>query len=261
MAREWNSRSYHKLSGPQFGWGLKVIDRLSSLPLRGDEQILDAGCGTGRVTAELLKRYPHCRVTAVDASRNMGEQARTTLSAFGARVEVRQTDLMELNEIEVYDLVFSTAVFHWVPDHDRLFANIFRALRYGGFLFAQSGGGPNLKRLRDRVRKLVASPPYSAYFENWKEIAGYEEAEPTAQRLRNAGFVDVETSLEASPVTFANREDFHSFCATMILHPHLQKLPEDLRGPFLDELVRRAERDEPPLVLDYWRLNMKAAKR
>jgi trans-aconitate 2-methyltransferase len=260
MAREWNSGSYHKLSGPQFGWGLKVLDRLSLLPLRGDEQVLDAGCGTGRVTAELLKRYPQCRVTAVDSSLNMVEQARTTLSDFGSRVKVRQTDLMELNAVEAYDLVFSTAVFHWVPDHDRLFANIFRALRHGGFLFAQSGGGPNLKRLRDRVRKLVASPPYSEYFENWKEIAVYEEAEPTAQRLRNAGFVDVETSLEEAPVAFANREDFKNFCATMILHPHLSKLPEGLREPFLDELVQQAEQDSPALVLDYWRLNMKAAK-
>lgn len=260
MAREWNSASYHKLSGPQFGWGLKVLDRLSALPLRGDEQILDAGCGTGRVTAELLKRYPHCRVTAVDASLNMVEQARTTLSEFGSRVEVRQTDLAELSAVDAYDLVFSTAVFHWVPDHDRLFANIFRALRPGGFLFAQSGGGPNLERLRDRVRKLVAAPPYSAHFENWKELAVYEEAEPTAQRIRNAGFVDVETSAEAAPVTFAASEDFRQFLATMILHPHLGKLPEGLREPFLDELVWQAEQDEPSLVLDYWRLNMKAAK-
>src|SRR5512146_2921141 len=122
MAREWNSGSYHKQSGPQFSWSLKVIDRLSSLPLRGNEEVLDAGCGTGRVTAEFLKRYPHSRVTAVDASLNMVEQARTTLSGFGSRVEVRQTDLLELNEVEAYDLVFSTAVFHWVPDHDRLFA-------------------------------------------------------------------------------------------------------------------------------------------
>src|SRR5215469_1256098 len=155
MAREWHSADYHRLSDPQFGWGVKVLKNLQQFPLRGDEHILDAGCGSGRVTAELLKAFPHARVTAVDASQNMVAEARKTLESFGDRVEVEQLDLLNLSREQALDVVFSTAVFHWIKDHDRLFANIFRALRPGGLLLAQCGGGPNLARLRERSARAA----------------------------------------------------------------------------------------------------------
>src|SRR5438105_6910386 len=152
MAREWKSADYHRLSDPQYGWGLKVLKKLRSFPFRGDERILDAGCGSGRVTAELLNAFPKAHITAVDASQNMVEQTLKGLAHFGGRVEVTQLELLDLASAQDFDVIFSTAVFHWIKDHDRLFANLFRALRPGGLLLAQCGGGPNLKTLRDRAQ-------------------------------------------------------------------------------------------------------------
>src|SRR6266852_2447907 len=151
MAREWNSQEYHRLSDPQYGWGLKVLRKLQSFPLRDDIHILDAGCGTGRVTAELLDAYPQSTVTAVDASEDMVTKAHASLAPFGARVALRHQDLLELSEERKYDVIFSTAVFHWIKDHDRLFAVLHRALKPGGLLLAQCGGGDNLLRLRTRA--------------------------------------------------------------------------------------------------------------
>jgi len=98
MLREWNSQEYHRLSDPQYGWGMKVLRRLQSFPLRSDIRILDAGCGTGRVTAGLLDAYPKSTVTAVDASENMVAEARASLAPFQSRVALRQQDLLELSE-------------------------------------------------------------------------------------------------------------------------------------------------------------------
>ncbi|HSM84571.1 MAG TPA: methyltransferase domain-containing protein [Candidatus Limnocylindrales bacterium] len=256
MPREWNSAAYHALSAPQFGWGLKVLERLRGFTLRGDEHILDAGCGTGRVTAALLQAFPGCRVTAVDASANMVQQARQALTGFGDRVTVRQLDLLELSEADAFDVVFSTAVFHWIKDRDRLFSNLFRSLRRGGFLLAQCGGGPNLKRLRARVANLVHSPIFAESFGRWREITTYAGPDEIAEQLQRAGFVEVKTGLEEAPVPFEREEDYRNFLSTMILHPHLERLPEELQGEFLDALVAHAKEDEPPLVLDYWRLNL-----
>lgn len=260
MAREWKSADYHRLSDPQYGWGLKVIRKLQALNLRGDEHILDAGCGSGRVTTELLKTFPEARVTGIDASANMVTEARKTLASFGGRVVVEQVDLLNLAFEQVVDVIFSTAVFHWVKDHDRLFANLFRALRPGGLLLAQCGGGPNLKLLRDRADKVRAKLEFARFFENWERVWEYPGPELTATRLRCAGFAEIHTALEQAPTTFPDEETYRAFCATVTLAPYIERLPKDLHDRFLDVVVHEAAKDKPAFTLDYWRLNLQARK-
>src|SRR3954462_5800691 len=77
MTREWDATSYHRLSNPQYSWGRRVLARVAP---RGDETIIDAGCGTGRLTVELAALVPRGRVLAVDLSENMLHQARVTTS-------------------------------------------------------------------------------------------------------------------------------------------------------------------------------------
>lgn len=260
MAREWKSADYHRLSDPQYGWGLKVLKKLQGCSLRGDEHVLDAGCGSGRVTAELLKAFPKATVTAVDASANMVEQARKTLAEFGNRAKVEQVDLVALSMEEAVNVIFSTAVFHWIKDHDRLFANLFRALRPGGLLLAQCGGGSNLDRLRERGERATRLPQFAPYFQNWQKVWEYPGPELTAERLRRAGFEQIHTGLEEAPTTLPDEQTFRAFCATITLSPYVDRLPEDLQDSFLDPIAREAAQDNPPFTLDYWRLNIEAHK-
>lgn len=260
MAREWKSADYHRLSDPQYGWGLKVLKKLQSCSLRGDEQILDAGCGSGRVTAELLKAFPQAKVTAIDASQNMVEEARKTLASFGDRVTVEQVDLLDLADAETVDVIFSTAVFHWIKDHDRLFANLFHALRPGGLLLAQFGGGPNLKLLRERADQVRILPEFAAFFQDWKRVWEYPGPELEAERLRRAGFTEIVAGLEEAPTTFPDEDTFRAFCATVTLLPYMEPLSADLQDAFLDPVVAEAAKDTPAFTLDYWRLNVHARK-
>jgi trans-aconitate 2-methyltransferase len=118
--REWDAKTYDAISDPQFSWGMEVLGRLD---LSGDETVIDAGCGSGRVTEELAKRLPGGRVLAVDGSEAMIAQARERL---GDRASYLVADLSELEVDEPVDLVFSTATFHWILDHDRLFERLMR---------------------------------------------------------------------------------------------------------------------------------------
>jgi trans-aconitate methyltransferase len=260
MVREWNSQEYHRLSDPQYGWGLKVLQKLQSIPLRGDIHILDAGCGTGRVTANLLDAYPRSTVTAVDASGNMVAKAQVSLAPFGNRVELREQDLLELSGDQKYDVIFSTAVFHWIKDHDRLFAVLYNALKPGGLLFAQCGGGDNLLRLRTRAVAQTRLPQFSKYFENWERYWEFASAETTAGRLRRAGFTEILTSLEDAPTPLDGRETFKQFISYVNLQPYLKRLPEELYDAFVDPLVEQAAKDSPPFTLDYWRLNLQGRR-
>lgn len=260
MSREWNATLYHQISAPQVSWGKKVLARVK---LRGDERVLDAGCGTGRLTRDLLEALPRGHVVALDVSENMLDTARAYLEPdFGSRVEFVRCDLLELPFEREFDLIFSTASFHWVLDHDRLFRNLYRALRPDGSLIAQCGGGNNLARLLARVSRLTESPAYAKHFFGYRFPWEFSDAETAANRMREAGFERIETSLEEAPTKFGTAGEFQSFVESVILHRHLERLPQaELRQNFLAELTRQAANDNPAFLLDYWRLNLQGRKK
>ncbi|HEY6370908.1 MAG TPA: methyltransferase domain-containing protein [Candidatus Sulfotelmatobacter sp.] len=247
---------YHRLSGPQVSWGKKVLSRLR---LRGDEVVLDAGCGTGRLTAELLEALPRGRVVGVDLSQNMLRSAREHLAAqSGVHVSLVACDLLRLPFDHAFDAIVSTAAFHWVLDHDKLFANLRGALVPEGWLEAQCGGGPNLDNLRERANGLAASAKFASFFVNFREPWLFQDAEGAAESLRGAGFVDIETSIEAAPTVLDSAAQYSEFVRNIILRRHLDNIPsEELRAEFMAELSRQAAGDHPAFSLDYWRLNLR----
>ncbi len=258
-ATEWDAASYHRVSAPQTTWGSRVLARLS---LTGRERAIDAGCGSGRLTAVLLERLPEGHVVSLDRSRNMLQEARAHLRpSYGPRVSFVQAALPFLPVAGRADVIFSTATFHWVADHPALFANVHHALRPGGRLHAQCGGGPNLHEAHRLAELVMARPAFTPYFAGWPGPWNFASAEDTAARLTAAGFVDVETGLESAPTTFESERDYRAFVTTVIFHPHLDRLPEGLRAAFVDEVAALAARQSPPFLLDYWRLNMVARRR
>jgi len=231
---------------------------LSRLRLRGDETVLDAGCGTGRLTSDLLEALPSGRVVGVDLSQNMLGSAREHLAHFGPRARLVACDLLHLPFENTFDGIVSTAAFHWVLDHDQLFVNLRRALVPGGWLEAQCGGGPNLVHLRDRANALAATPKFSRFFTGFREPWLYQDAEHAAASLRRAGFVDVETSIEAAPTILENAEQYNEFVRNIIFRRHLERIPsEQLRAQFIASLTEQSASDDPPFSLDYWRLNLR----
>lgn len=256
---EWNATSYHQVASPQTAWGERVLARLT---LAGDERVIDAGCGSGRLTAALAARLPHGHVVALDRSANMLTVARTNLRpTFAARVSFVRAALPAMPCRGWADVVFSTATFHWIGDHPALFANLLTALAPGGRLHAQCGGGPNIEQARALAARVMRQPAYWPHFVGWDGPWLYAGAEETAGRLAAAGFIDVHTDLEEATTRLATADDYRTFVATVIFHPHLARLPEARRGPFLDEVTALAAATSPPFTLDYWRLNMTARKR
>ena len=259
MRTEWNAASYHKVSGPQTSWGQKVLARFE---VRGDEHAIDAGCGSGRLTGELMERLPHGRLVAIDRSWNMLMTARANLRPlYGSRVRFAQADLPAMPFAGWADLVFSTATFHWVRDHQALFNNIFAALRPGGRLVAQCGGGPNLARAHALAEQAMHAEPFAPYFETWGGVWEFAAAEATAERLRVAGFSRIDTNLEEAPTTLATEEDYREFVTTVIYHVHLGRLPDAaMKHAFIDRVTALAAKQDSPFSLDYWRLNIQAVK-
>jgi trans-aconitate 2-methyltransferase len=240
--RTWNADTYDRVSAPQVAWSEAIIDRLR---LRGDEVVLDAGCGSGRVTELLLERLPHGRVVALDADADMVRATRERFAG-DARVEVVHQSLTEMDLPEPVDAVFSGATFHWVLDHDELFARLGRATKPGGRISAQCGGEGNIARVKAIADRLYQDePPRTWYY------AGPQE---TRERLERNGFEDIEAWLQPAPVT---PPEPLTFLEDVILGPYVQSLPAADRTPFAQAVLD--ELGDPP-VLDYVRLNILATR-
>jgi len=248
VTRDWDAASYDRVSGPQVAFAGPVLDRLE---LRGDETVLDAGCGSGRVTQLLLDRLPDGHVIAVDAAPSMVDLAR---EALGDRAEVHRSELTALDLDGAVDAVFSNAVFHWVGDHQALFDRLVAALRPGGRISAQCGGSGNVKRFHATTREVAAEEPFAEYLAGWTGPWNFAGADETAERLERSGFREVEVWLEPKPVVPEFTEEY---LRTVCLGNHVERLPGHLRDPFVRAV---AERCGQPVELDYVRLNMVAAR-
>jgi trans-aconitate 2-methyltransferase len=244
--REWDGASYDRISGPMESLGREVLERLE---LGGDELVLDAGCGSGRITEALIHRLPQGQVIAVDESASMVAAARRRL---GEGADVRVADLLELELQEAVDAILSTATFHWISDHDELFRRLRRALRPGGRLVAQCGGEGNIDVLRGGARGLLSRAPYAEHFADWRPPWNYAGPQQTRERLHAAGFSAAECWLTPAP---QQPEHPREFLTTIIFEPHLRQLPEELRERFIDELLAHVGE---PVTVDYVRLNIDA---
>jgi trans-aconitate 2-methyltransferase len=244
--REWDGSSYDRISGVMQSMGLDVLERLE---LQGDETVIDAGCGSGRVTEALLERLPRGRVIGVDDSTSMIAAARERL---GEGPELLVADLLELEVQPPADAILSTATFHWIADHERLFARLRGALRDGGRLVAQCGGEGNIVELRRRAMIVGEREPFGEHLRRFRPPWNYAAAEVTRERLLGAGFTSAECWLQPAP---QQPEHPREFLETIVLQPHVQALPPELRERFMDEVL--AELGEP-VVVDYVRLNIDA---
>jgi trans-aconitate 2-methyltransferase len=247
---DWDAVTYHRVAEVQEEWGREVLARLD---LRGDETVLDAGCGSGRVTKLLLERLPEGRVIGVDAAPSMIAKAREAIGR-DERVELEVRDLLDLELDGDVDAIFSNATFHWILDHDRLFARLFAALRPGGALEAQCGGQDNVAEFVRAIESAEGDERFSQYLRGIPATYNFASVGDTQARLARAGF-------DAKPVWLDNRSYAPSEPAPFVrasgLAQQLERLPEHLHDEFVDAVLGSMPR---PLVLDYVRLNISARR-
>jgi trans-aconitate 2-methyltransferase len=244
--RDWDAAAYERLSAPVAAMGRDVLQRLE---LEGSETVLDAGCGTGKVTADLVERLPRGKVIAVDGSPAMIEEARKRLPP---SVDVRVADLLELDVEAPVDAIVSTATFHWITDHDRLFTRLRDALVPGGRLVAQCGGDGNVAAIKEAGFALARSEPFAGHLDGWAGDWYFAAVGETDARLRRLGFTDVWCWTTHVEVELGEPA---GYLAAICLGSFLERLPEELHERFVTEAV---ERLGAPLTIPYVRLNILA---
>ncbi len=206
-----------------------------------------------------MRHLPEGMVLAVDASGAMVEAARRRFAG-DVRVRVEQVDLLRLEVQEPVDLILSTATFHWIKDHERLFGRLAGALKPGGRLVAQCGGKGNISRVTRATEEVMGEERFRSRFEGWEDTKEYADPETTWERLEAAGFEEVETWTHEEPTRFGSVEELARYLKTVVLGRHLERLPEADHQPFADAVATKVAAVEDPPTMDYVRLNILATR-
>jgi trans-aconitate 2-methyltransferase len=244
VSRRWDAGTYDRVSDPLVRMGGDVLARLE---LAGDETVIDAGCGTGRITEQLLERLPRGRVLALDVSPAMLAEAALRLERFGDRVTLLEADLNRpLPVAAPADAILSTATFHWVLDQEALPGHLAAALRPGGRLVAQCGGEGNCAEVFEALAALGERP---------MDRLRFLAPEVARARYEAAGFTEVIAWITPEPVAFATRADLETYLATVFLGPLTDRPPAAL-----PMLARKVADRLPGPVLGYVRLNLVARR-
>jgi trans-aconitate 2-methyltransferase len=255
----WNAEVYDRIGKPMRGWAQQVIDDLA---LRGDETVLDAGCGSGSVTFDLLKKLPQGKIYAVDASAEMIASLTKTVAERGAaNVTPIEASLTHFTLPEPVDCVFSNAVFHWIPDDDALFGCLYRAAKPGGRLRAQCGGFGNNAHVLEVVAAIREQPRFEPHLRGFSDSKKYRTPDAARASLERAGWRDVRASLFDAPVPFEDRDEAALYIRTILLRDHIARLPEADGDAYAQAIVEETvRRHGAPYVADYVRLDLWATR-
>lgn len=231
---EWDAAAYDRVAAPMTERGLELVD---TLDLDGDETVMDAGCGTGQVTARLLERLPKGRVVALDGSQAMLDSAAERL-AHDPRVLFVKADLARPIGLDfLVDAIVSTSTFHWVVDHRALFSHLAGVLEPGGTLTAEYGGFGNLERIYRHVRDLGLR----------EEGKHYARVEEELEALELAGFAEARAELVPRPAEIPLGQ-LREFLGNVTL--------KEYEPDVVDEVARRMTSGK----LDYVRMVISAAR-
>ncbi len=265
MKYDWDAITYDRISDAQESWGQEIIEYRK---WKGNEIVLDAGCGSGRTTKILSFKVPQGKVIAVDSDLSMIKVAKENLAKF-SNIEFIQMDISEIELKEKVDVVFSNATLHWILNHKKVFERLWQILNFDGQLLIQCGGHRDLAKTLSIINKVSESKEFNNYFFNnkgediWKKTWYFAKKEDTENLLKEIGFRNIKVFLEDREAKFHNKEEYFLFLKTIVLIPYLKYFPNDiLKDKFTKSVIEEIEDNAKELQwkIDFVRLNINALK-
>ncbi len=233
---KWNAADYAANSAVQQTWARELIAKLK---LRGDEHILDVGCGDGKVTVEIARAVPLGSVTGVDASREMIAFAKKTFASQKSQnLAFHLMDARHLRFARNFDVVFSNAAWHWVDDHQAILRGAAAVLRPGGRLIVSCGGKGNAQDVFVALRPVMRQAQWRNFFRKLPKPYFFYAPENYEKWLPRFGFKSGRVELAPKDATYCGAEGFASWLRTTWL-PYTQRVPDNLREEFIMAVTKR----------------------
>jgi trans-aconitate 2-methyltransferase len=279
----WDARTYDQVSRlVQYRWGQQV---LKWRKWRGDEIVIDAGCGSGLLTKQLAKKVPRGKVYAVDIDSNMIKQAKKNLQFFD-NVEIIQSSFTDIRIPRKVDVIFSNSAVHWIQDHRKAFQEFWMLLKpmndinkissnnnsntgSSGQLLIQCGGHGNLQKIITILERITHLDQFKEHFTDWKQPWYFPKLDDTYKLLQQTGYVNTRVFSSSDHVILPNRRVYSKFVKTVVIKSYLDHLSRDnddadidrLKTLFLDVFLDEVEKcgnnnSSATWFLDFVRLNI-----
>ena len=250
---DWDARDYAAHSAAQQEWARELIAKLH---LRGDEAVLDVGCGDGRPTAQIAERLPKGSVLGIDRSASMIALANEQFPAADhPTLSFRQMDATSLELPRAFDVAFSTAALHWMDDHEAILRGVQRSLRAGGRLLFQMGGRGNIREALAVVDEVIARPRWRGFFSGFAPPYHFYSPEDYEAWLPRAGFRVARAELIPKDMRHVGPAAFVGWLRTTWF-PYTDRLPVELRDAFLDDVAAAYVAACPPDAEGVTHVNM-----
>ena len=284
----WDALTYDQVSRlVQYRWGQQVIKWRK---WRGNEIVMDAGCGSGLLTKQLAKKVPRGKLYAIDIDSNMIKQEKNNLQFFD-NVEVIQSSFIDIKLPRKLDVIFSNSALHWIQDHRIAFQNFWEMLKPidngidgkntekvrdngmdtrtgGGQLLIQCGGYGNLQKVISILERITLLDRFKVHFKDWKQSWYFANVENTSKLLQKIGYMNTQVYPTSDYVVLPNRHLYSKFVKTVVMKPYLDHLSSDnydkeidklkamFLEVFLDHVDRRRTKSDTRWFLDFVRLNI-----
>jgi trans-aconitate 2-methyltransferase len=240
---KWNAADYAANSAVQQNWARELIARLQ---LRGNEHVLDVGCGDGKVTAEIARALPRGGVVGTDASAEMIAYAQKQFPAKGnPNLKFQVMDAREIQFASQFDLVFSNAALHWVDDHPAFLRGVAAALKPGGRLVVSCGGKGNAHDVFLALRPEMRLKRWCEFFRKVPRPYFFYAPGDYEKWLPKFGFQINALSLAPKDATYTGADGIATWLRTTWI-PYVQCVPENVREEFIAAVTQRYVAKHPP---------------
>jgi trans-aconitate methyltransferase len=233
MPHEFDGFRYREASSHQEEWGTRLIRELE---LKGNERVLDLGCGDGRLTSRIAGMLPDGSVVGIDSSSGM-----IAAAMIHARPNLlfRHQDIFALEETDEYDVIFSNAALHWVHDHNRMLNASYQALRSGGIVRFNFGAEGNCSRLISVLREVMPTGEFRDSFRAFTWPWYMPNVDAYAGLVENIPFCRSKVWGEAIDQYFPDVNAMVGWLDQPSLVPFVAHLSPDLRSAFRNRVVER----------------------
>jgi len=257
-AFEFDANKYNIGSTHQKEWGKKIIAELS---IKGDESILDLGCGDGVLTKEMADLVPNGRVVGIDASENMISKAKELSRN---NLEFIHRDINDISFNEEFDIVYSNATLHWIKDHVKLLANCYRTLKSSGILRFNFAGDGNCATFNSTVKNVMQQSEFKGYFAKFLWPWFMPKTSDYEQIIRNNNFTEIKIWEENADRYFISAEEMIKWIDQPSLVPFLREIVEQDKSKFRDvvvnEMIQKSKKPDGKCFEMFRRINVRAKK-
>jgi len=262
---KWDSDLYNKSSALQYQLGAIAIERLGDKVF---ENILEIGSGNALLTIDLAKKYPSARIVGIEISKEQCEQASKNLQRYDVdNIEIFCMDAIDITFNNEFDLVFSNSAIHWIPDLEKMYKLLNRALKPGGEIMIQTGHkvkgefGVNFQV----IMKLLRVKEFRVHFKNFQIPWRFLTSIQNRKILESADFRNIKVEPYEHRYVYKNEKELFDYHKAAALVPFLSATPEEVHEQLVEKFIEiwyevKKEKDENPLEVYTTRAFLTASK-